>query len=179
MNIGQALQAALAHIDQDSAGEIRKAQRAARVKDMWADLVDQSILDHTNGVYIFQDEPHGEGVQESKRVLQVYVDEAIYASELNAQRELIRWKLQEKFGEEVDEFRISVSRSRYRNYYPFKEQESTENQFNHELNQDDIKHIDELCEGIENARIQRAFREAMMSNLRWNQTFFEENKNEN
>jgi len=179
MDLSRELEAALAHIDKDAASEIRKAKRAGQVRDMWRELADEAILEHTNGVYLFTDEDLRDAQGQAIRILQVYVDEAIYASELNAQRELIKWQLKEKFDEDIDEMRISVSRSRYRNFYPFRETEEDTNTFHHEINSEDIAKVDELAENLDDVRIKRAFREAMISNLRWNQTFFEENKNEN
>ena len=69
-------------------------------------------LAHTNNVIITK--------KRGLRTLIVYVDESIFAAELNAQRELIQLRLLELFGEEIDQFEILVSRWRkYKNYHPY------------------------------------------------------------
>lgn len=73
------------------------------------------FLEHTNNVYIMK--------RDGAAVLIVYVDDSIYAAELNAQRELVRLRLLELFGEELDEFRICVSRGKYKEYHPYTDEE--------------------------------------------------------
>lgn len=97
-----------------------KAARANKVRQMWRAVVEiccrpnaQTFLDHTNSVYIVRE---GEA-----KALIVYVDESIFAAELNARREMIKLKLLERFGEKVDDFRILISRGRYKENHPYRE----------------------------------------------------------
>ena len=92
-----------------------KAARANKVKQMWRDVMEPMFLDHTNAVYIVNE--HG------AKVLIVYVDDSLFAAELDARRELIKLKLLERYGEDIAEFRILVSRGKYKKNYPFRMQE--------------------------------------------------------
>lgn len=71
----------------------------------------QLFLEHTNNVYIMN--------KDGVRTLIVYVDDSIFAAELNAQRELIKLKLLELFGEDIETFDIFISRGSYKNNHPF------------------------------------------------------------
>ena len=96
----------------DAAVVAAKARRAAQVKKMWAEVVEPVFLDHTNSVYIIR--------ENDRKILIVYVDESIFATELNARRELIKLKFLERFNEKLDEFRILVSRGKYRTHYAYR-----------------------------------------------------------
>ena len=61
---------------------MRIERRAAQVRAMWADIVDEPIVRHTNAVYIKR--------TDAGKELIAYVDESMYAAELNARRELIK-----------------------------------------------------------------------------------------
>lgn len=93
------------------ADQIRKAQRIGEVRALWESLVEDIFLRHTNGVYIFD--------EDGKRQMHVYMDESIYAAELNARRELIKLECREKFGEVIDEFHIHISRGKRKTEHPF------------------------------------------------------------
>lgn len=95
---------------------VKKAYRAAQVRQMWSCCVDEQILSHTNSVYIITDD--------DSKTLIVYVDDSIYAAELNARRELIKLKLLQDFQEDIQDFKILISRGSYKNNYPFKKEES-------------------------------------------------------
>lgn len=139
----------------------KKAARAARVKTMWRESVDAVFLDHTNSVYIIRE---GE-----KKILIVYVDDSIFAAELNARREMIKLRIETKFGEHIDEFRILISRGRYKNNYPFRE--GTEaptaqpRQVRRALAEDKLEEIDDACALIEDERMREALKRAMISDL--------------
>ena len=89
-----------------------KAARANKVKQMWREAVVPVFLDHTNAVYIVR-----EG---DEKTLIVYVDDSMFAAELNARRELIKLKFLQKFNEEIEEFKILISRGRYKQNYPIR-----------------------------------------------------------
>ena len=79
-SLGEAMRTTLKNISDDS-GALRKAARAAQVRDIWKHLVEPAFLEHTNSVFILTEQ----GVKK----LVVYVDDSIFAAELNARRELI------------------------------------------------------------------------------------------
>lgn len=75
------------------------------------------FLEHTNAVYC----SNRDGV----RTFTVYVDESIFAADLNARRELMKMKLMEFSGEDIEMFDIRVSRGGYKKRRPFVEEDST------------------------------------------------------
>ncbi len=91
-------------------------RRAAHVRTMWADVVDPIFLPHTNAVFIKR--------KSDIKQLIVYVDESIYAAELNARCELIKLRLLQRYGEDIDEFKILISRGAYKKNHPFIQEES-------------------------------------------------------
>lgn len=111
-SLGEAMRTTLKNMSDDS-GALRKAARAAQVRDIWKHLVEPAFLEHTNSVFILTEQ----GVKK----LVVYVDDSIFAAELNARRELIKMQLAGRFGEEVDEFQIRISKGRHKNVHPFVE----------------------------------------------------------
>ena len=76
------------------------------------------FLEHTNSVYITD--------KDGGKTLIVYMDESIFAAELNAQRELIRLYLQQMFAENIETFDIHVSRGKYKKRHPFTTQETAD-----------------------------------------------------
>lgn len=92
--------------------------RAHQVRDRYKQALEKVYRDqaalflaHTNNVYIMN--------KDGMRTLIVYVDESIFAAELNAQRELIKLKLLELFGEDIEQFEIYVSRGDYKKNHPY------------------------------------------------------------
>ena len=148
-----------------------KAARANRVKQMWRSVVEiccrpnaQAFLDHTNSVYIVRD---GEG-ESQRKVLIVYVDDSIFAAELNARREMIKLKMLERFGEDIAEFRILISRGSYKEHHPYRE--STPDYLpptppRTPLSAEELDRIRRQAEGIEDERLREALLKAMISGL--------------
>lgn len=150
---------ALPEIPGLNAAEIRKARRVEQVRNMWRGLVDQVFLDHTNSVFVF--------TKDERREMHVYVDESIYAAELNSRRELIKWECLEKYGESIDDFHIHVSRGKYKAIYPFRE---STGQIKGSVAQNDpvevdMEKVDKACSKIADPRMRARFREAMISDL--------------
>ena len=92
--------------------------RARQVRDRYKQALEKVYKDqaplflaHTNNVYIIK--------KDQVKTLIVYVDDSMFAAELNAQRELIRLKLLELFGEDVEQFDIFVSRGSYKSNHPY------------------------------------------------------------
>ena len=110
VSLSREMERALAAMGGD-VDRIRIDRRAAQVRAMWADIVDDPIVRHTNAVFIKR--------TEAGKELIAYVDESIYAAELNARRELIKLQFLRRYGEEIATFKILISRGRYKHIYPF------------------------------------------------------------
>ncbi|MDO4442650.1 MAG: DciA family protein [Slackia sp.] len=139
-----------------------KAARANKVKQMWRDVVDGIFLDHTNAVYIVN--------EREERVLIVYVDDSLFAAELNARRELIKLKLLERHNEQIDDFRILVSRGKYKKNYPFRCEPGAslrEKRRRVELPPEKRAELELQCRAIEDERLRAALLKAMISDLEW------------
>ena len=143
-------------IDED---KLKIAQRVSSVRMMWKELVDPLILAHTNGVYIFTD--HGQ------TELHVYVDESIFASELNNQRELLKLQYLERFNERIDDFQIHISRGRYKTMYPFITQQEEPAAPSIPLSQDEIALVEEVSQQITDSHLRETFKKAMICDLEW------------
>ena len=117
------------------------------------------FLDHTNNVYIMK--------KEDIPTLIVYVDESIYAAELNAQRELIKLKLLELFGEQVENFEIHVSRGKYKNYHPYVDEDAAPQRVHSlpSLSKNDREVVSQTGEKVEDPRLRRSFEKAMTADL--------------
>jgi hypothetical protein len=146
------------HID---AGEIRKAQRIAEVRNIWCDLVEDVFIEHTNAVYIFKDDDR---VQ-----MHVYMDESIYAAELNNRRELIKLNCRERFGEVIDDFYIHISRGKKKSDHPFIENTRLEIDMNGPvaLSSEEMEWVRASCSQIEDSTLRSHFEKAMITDLEW------------
>ena len=158
---GNCINAGVSDIPGVDMGALRRAQRAKTVRSMWTKLVDPLFLDHTNNVFVFEEE----GVTQ----MHVYVDESIYAAELNNQRELIKWRCRQEFGEAIDEFHIHISRGKYKDNHPFVQQQENAVDSNDPIPLDaqELAMVDKTCEGIPEGPLRTSFRNAMISDLEW------------
>ena len=138
--------------------KLKIAQRVSSVRMMWKELVDPLLLAHTNGVYIFTDKGQTE--------LHVYVDESIFASELNNQRELLKLQYLERFNEQIDDFQIHISRGRYKSMYPFIAQQETSSP-SVPLSREEFELVDEVSKKITDAHLRETFKKAMIRDLEW------------
>lgn len=138
-----------------------KAARANKVRQMWRDVVDEMFLAHTNAVYIVN--------ENDEKALIVYVDDSMFAAELDARRELIRLKLLERYNEDIAEFRILVSRGKYKKNYPFRTEEEASLPFVRAkrvpLPAAMRAEIEEQCLAISDPRLREALLRAMISDL--------------
>ncbi len=144
-----------------------KAARANKVRQMYCAVIEiccrpnaQAFLEHTNSVYIIQDQ--------GRRILIVYVDDSIFAAELNARREMIKLKILEHFDEEIDEFRILISRGAYKDNHPFKKPEIDRYSSKlprTSLSQEKCAAIEERAQSIKDTRVRKALVKAMISGL--------------
>ena len=140
---------------------LRRAQRAETVRSMWSSLVDPVFLEHTNNVFVFEKD----GMVE----MHVYVDESIYAAELNNQRELIKWRCRQEFGEAIDAFHIHISRGKYKGNHPFTQTQPLKPDSNDPipLDSEELEKVNEACENIPEGPLRESFRKAMISDLEW------------
>ena len=141
--------------------ELRRAIRAGKVRSIWKELVEDAILEHTNGVYILE--------EDGRKIMHVYVDEGIYAAELNNRRELIQLLCHQRYGEAVEEFQIHISYGLMKQRYPFCE-ESTglpDKNPSAPLSDQELEAVNTACASIPNQSLRDQFRKAMISDLEW------------
>ena len=120
------------------------------------------FLAHTNNVYIM--------MKDGVRTLIVYVDESIYAAELNAQRELIRLHLLELFGEDVEAFEIYVSKPKFKSNHPYltdSPQKVDETAPSIPLNDDEKAYVSDTVAKIDDQHLRETLQKAMTADLEW------------
>lgn len=118
------------------------------------------FLDHTNNVYIMK--------KNGVNTLIVYVDESIFAAELNAQRELIKLKLLELFGEQIEEFEISVSKPKYKNNHPYREEKKDlekEPSPLVPLTDSEKDNVEQVAALVEDEKLRKSFEKAMTADM--------------
>ena len=127
-------------------------------------------LAHTNKV-IIKDvkvvDANGEPVK--VRTLIVYVDDSLFAAELNAQRELIRLTLLELFGEDIEDFDIRVSgRKEYRDVHPYVDSDSQKADGNSTpvpLDAAEQSLVSRTAAVVEDERVRKSLERAMTADL--------------
>lgn len=163
-----------------------KLARTDEVRRMWKDIMlrggDDYILEHTNNVFILNaddarrlrrdhDDRKDAGATGVGKQLVAYVDESIVAAELNARRELVKLQFFECFGEEIDEFKIIISRGQYKAHHPFAAQNEVPSYVERAtpvpLDAQERSMVDEQLADIENDRLRRAVARAMVADLEW------------
>ena len=117
----------------------------------------QLHLAHTNNVII------------KDRKLVVYVDDSLFAAELNAQRELIKLRLLELFGEEIDDFQIRTSQwKKFRDLHPYLDEKPTQPDVKSHsvpLDASEKSYVSDVSSRIEDERLRKAFEKAMTADL--------------
>lgn len=165
----------------DSAPDARKQRRIVEVRERYKGVLESVYQDdaplflaHTNAVYILK--------KEGEKQLVVYVDESIFAAELNAQRELIRLKLLELYGERVDCFDIYTSRGALRKAYPYRNATSPfdgvvrpERHQIKSLTDYEEQKVEEAAAAVSDERLRKALRNAMEADLKWKKSESGEN----
>ena len=147
--------------------EARINLRAMQVRDRYREVMKTVYRDtadvflaHTNNVYIMK--------KNGVSTLIVYVDDSLFSAELNAQRELIKLKLLEQFGEAVEEFEIHVSRGSYKGYHPFLDESVEKDPIvpaRIPLDSDEVQRVQTTVNAIENESIRKALEKAMTADL--------------
>lgn len=166
--LGNDIDAAIRALGGDSP-TARINRRAHQVRDRFRRALESvygeaaaHFLAHTNNVYIMD--------KDGVLTLIVYVDESIYAADLNAQRELIRLKLLELCGEAVEEFEIYVSRGNYKANHPYltdSEEESDPPALAVPLDPDEKSFVSDTVSVIADKRLRKAVEDAMTADLEW------------
>ena len=119
-------------------------------------------LAHTNNVYIME--------KGGVRTLIVYVDESIFAAELNAQRELIKLHLLQEFGEDVEQFEIHVSRGKYKGNHPYAadlDGGQANSPSAKPLSAAEREYVQTTATTIQDNHMREAFQKAMTADLEW------------
>lgn len=137
--------------------QVRDRYRAA-IESVYRDSAPLHLA-HTNNVII------------KDRKLVVFVDDSLFAAELNAQRELIKLTLLELFGEEIDDFQIRTSQwKKYRDLHPYLTESnpgSNGNSPSVPLDSDEMAHVSNAASHIEDEKLRKAFEKAMTADLEW------------
>lgn len=166
--------------------QVAKFARANAVRRMWEDIMraggDEYILAHTNNVFILRpgearplrrdhDDRKDAGATGTGKQLIAYVDESLVAAELNARRELVKLQFFERFGEEIDEFKIIISRGQYKTHHPFVQLEQVPSYVEPArpapLDADEQAMVSDQLAGIQDERLRRAVGRAMVADLQW------------
>ena len=96
--IGPDIQRAVAKLSEGSESA-RLNLRIKQVRERYRQAI-ESVYRKSAGLHL----AHTNNVIIKDRKLVVFVDDSMFAAELNAQRELIKLRLLELFGEEIDDF---------------------------------------------------------------------------
>lgn len=174
-NLGKQLDIAFAKLaNGDSSAKVQR--RAMKVRAEFEEAAEwvygdysATFLDHVNAVFVTKkpDEPCK---------LIVYVDESMFAADLNAQRELIKGWINDRFNESIEVFEIHTSRARYKDLHPFRA--SLEDQTSstgyasdgrkvslRSLSESEMFHVKQTSSLVENEVIKKAFEKAMVADL--------------
>lgn len=103
-----------------------------------------------------------------RKTLIVYVDESIFSAELNAQRELIKLKFLELFGEELDDFKIYISRGVYKSHHPFENEEETPAPPKLDegiLDETEMQFVESMAKNVESPEVSKSLKKAMTADL--------------
>ena len=140
-----------------------RARYKAAIESVYPQKTAKLHLAHTNSVIVT--------TVKGVRTLIVYVDESIFAAELNAQRELIKLTLLEQFGEDVEEFQIKISRwKKFRKMHPYLDEDSSLSDRKSPsipLDEDELSFVSETVSVIEDEKVRKSLEKAMTVDLEW------------
>lgn len=142
------------------ARQVRERYKAA-LESVYRDQA-PLFLAHTNNVYVMK--------KRDVKTLIVYVDESIFSAELNAQRELIKLKLLELFGEQIEEFEIYVSREKYKKNHPYLTDDRPESDEKHppvQLDSNEKAYVSTVSATVEDERLREKLKKAMTADMEW------------
>lgn len=163
--IGPDIQRAVAKLSEGSESA-RLNLRIKQVRERYRQAI-ESVYRKSAGLHL----AHTNNVIIKDRKLVVFVDDSMFAAELNAQRELIKLRLLELFGEEIDDFQIRTSQwKKYRDLHPYVDENSREvDQKPEAIQLDDVEQarVSDISSRIEDERLRKSFKQAMTADLRW------------
>ncbi len=127
------------------------------------------FLKHVNAVYITKkpDQPCR---------LITYVDESMFAADLNAQREMVKGWINDRFNERIEVFEIHTSRGRYKESHPYLESNadavSSYGRASNggrisikKLSEEEVFHVKQTAASLEDEKLKKAFEKAMIADL--------------
>ena len=163
--------------------EVLERYRKA-IESVYPERTAQLHLAHTNKVIVKDVRSVGrDGGSIKVRTLIVYVDESLFAAELNAQRELIKLRLLELFGEDIEEFEIRISgKKEYKREHPYVDDRSG---FSHSekesipLTPDEKLFVDRTARIIEDESVRKSLEKAMTADLEWKKNEIVERERKN
>jgi len=169
--IGQNIEYFLATLPADQ-DQTRIRLRAHQVKERYKSVMQTVYRDtaplflaHTNNVYIMN--------KNDVKTLIVYVDESIFAAELNAQRELIKLKLLEQFNENIENFEIYISRGHYKKNHPYLIEDDANLNRTYtpvDLDSTERTYISQTVSTLDSTTVRSSFEKAMTASLTLNKT---------
>lgn len=174
----------------DAKAKFLRKRAVERIYEQFSQLVNDFILEHVNAVYLLnpestdsldilpdrQKEPQAKTSRKPyKKRLIVYVDNSLVAAELDARKELIRFKYLSEFNIELVDFEVNISKGRYRASRPYKDEDSLLGAGIHRsgkcsedeivsretLTPSELECIDSLTEKVEDPRLRKSFERAM------------------
>lgn len=142
--------------------QVRERYKKA-IESVYPEQTAKLHLAHTNSVIIT--------TKKGTRTLIVYVDDSLFAAELNAQRELIKLSLLELFGEDIEDFQILVSKWRkYREVHPYIDDEESDRLDEVTpipLDDEERTFVSQTASQIEDEKVRKSLEKAMTADLEW------------
>ena len=144
------------NVSEEGKSQLALARHIKKSREQYKAVTDEFIVEHTNSVYLMQ---NSSGLHD----LIVYVDGSIYAAELNARREFIKWRYLDEYGIELENFEIRISKGSYRNNYPFKEEEEEIPFVPRELSNEEMHEIDAIVAHTKDPELKESFRKLLIA----------------
>ena len=141
--------------------QVRERYREA-IESVYSGKTAKLHLAHTNRVII--------RTVRGVKTLIVYVDDSLFSAELNAQRELIKLRLLELFGEEIDDFQIKISgRKEYREVHPYIDEEKLRHRETPviPLDEQEKSFVSRTAGVIKDEKLRKSLEKAMTADLEW------------
>lgn len=142
--------------------QVRVQRRIQQVYAMWEDIIDPAIVKHTNAVFLKK--------TEQGKILTVYVDGSLYAAELRARQELIKIQFFCRYKEEISEFKVFISRGRYKTIYPFnkKEDKSSSSYVTpKDLSEKQKEMLIQALDKVQDKKFKESLMKAAITDIKW------------
>ncbi len=176
--LGDSLQTFLAGYQADDEAA-RKARRAAVVLAKWRSAIEKVykdaapfVLSHVNAVYILRGEDPSEG-----KSLVVYADDSLVRSDIDARQEFIKMALRAD-GEDIASFKIIAATLGMRQRHPYASNDAVDGEKTalsprrrRTLTPADLASIDECVSVIDDPRLRKTAKRAMIAEMENNDDF--------